>query len=214
VHLHGDGAATFGRLAGWLARVPAVVHYHDTGEGLPWFVRVLDACLAPLTARAVAISEAVAEACVRLRGISRSRVVIVPNAIEPGWAQVLPAEAREVLRQQLGIPANAPVVGTVTRFQPVKGVSLFLEAVARLRAQHPLLHAVIVGDGPERAAMEARLAALGLQACVHLVGHQQDVRPYLSLMDAALFTSSSEGFCLALLEAMAMGRACIATRVG
>lgn len=213
VHLDGDGATTFGRLAAWWAGVPAIVHYQDTAEGLPWYMRILDAALAPLTARAVAISQTVAEACVRRRRIPRARVVLVPNAVDPAWAQPVNGPVPATLRQQLGIPAEAPVIGTVTRFQPVKNVPLFLEAVARLRAQMPQVHAVVVGDGPERAMLEARIQALGLQACVHLAGYQADVRPFVSLMAVLVFTSRSEGFCLALLEAMALGKPVVVTAV-
>jgi len=68
-----------------------------------------------------------------------------------------------------------------------------------------------VGEGPDRAAIEQQIARLRLADRVHLVGFQPDVRPYLALMEVAVFSSLSEGCPNTLLEAMAMGRPIVAT---
>jgi glycosyltransferase involved in cell wall biosynthesis len=76
------------------------------------------------------------------------------------------------------------------------------------------VHTVVVGDGPERAQLEALAGQLGLADRVHLAGHQQDVRPWLAALDVLVLSSDWEGMPNALLEAMAAGLPIVATAVG
>jgi glycosyltransferase involved in cell wall biosynthesis len=76
------------------------------------------------------------------------------------------------------------------------------------------MHVVIVGEGPERARLEAQAAHLGLAEQVHFVGHQQDVRPWLAAFDVCVLSSDWEGMSNAILEAMAAGLPVVATAVG
>ena len=214
LHLHGDGAATFGRIAAWVTGTPAIVHYHDTSDRLPAYVGWLDRLLSPATARAVAISESVAEACVRVRHHAKSNISIIPNAIEQGWSCETSPQAIASLRSLLGIPSQGRVVGAVSRFRWEKDVPTTIEAVAHLVRSGADIHAVIVGEGEDRGLVEAAIKRNDLRDRVHLVGFKEDVRPYLALMEVVIFSSVTEGFGLALLEAMAMGRPVVATAVG
>ena len=214
LHLHGDGAAMFGRIAAWVTGKPAIVHYHDTSDRLPAYVDWLDRLLSPTTARAIAISESVAEACVRVRHHAKSKISVIPNAIEQGWSCETSPEAIASLRGLLGIPSQARVVGAVSRFRWEKDVPTTIEAVAHLARSGADVHAVIVGEGEDRGLVDAAIKRNDLRDRVHLVGFKDDVRPYLGLMEVVIFSSVTEGFGLALLEAMAMGRPVVATAVG
>ncbi len=214
LHLHGDGATTFGRIAAWLTGVPAIVHYHDLGQSAPKYVGWFDRALAPLATKAVAISAAVAEACVSARHIRREKVVVITNAIEEDWSQDADSGAWARLRHTLGIPKGTRVIGAVTRFRWEKDLPTMIEALALLKDSVGDWQAVIAGDGPDRKLVEQAIAQANLGDRVHLVGFQADVRPYLSLMDVSVFSSVTEGFGLALLEAMAMERPIVATAVG
>jgi glycosyltransferase involved in cell wall biosynthesis len=212
LHLHGFGATTFGRMAARITGVPAVTHHHDLEFG-PWYVPWIDRWLAPATARAIAVSRSVAEACRARRHLPLEGTVVVPNAVHDRWLAPVPAARREHLRRVLGIPPDAPVVGSVTRFDPVKDLPLLLDTIPRLRSAPPP-HLLLVGDGGGRPALERRIRELGLSRRAHCVGFQAEAQPYVALMDVVVVCSLHEGFSTALLEAMAMGRPVVATDTG
>jgi glycosyltransferase involved in cell wall biosynthesis len=118
------------------------------------------------------------------------------------------------LRDRLGLEPNAIVVGGVGRMSPEKGFHHLVESVALARAQGPNLDLVFAGDGPERHRLERDTRTLGLEGHVHFLGVQQDPRPVYAAMDVFALPSLEEGSPNALLEAMACGRAVVATRVG
>jgi glycosyltransferase involved in cell wall biosynthesis len=76
------------------------------------------------------------------------------------------------------------------------------------------LHLVVVGDGPERPALEAQTSSLGLASKVTFLGHREDARRWLSAADAYVSSSVSEGISLTILEGMSAGLPVIATAVG
>jgi glycosyltransferase involved in cell wall biosynthesis len=214
LHLHGDGATTFGRIAARMSQVPAIAHYHDTAEGVPAYVRWMDRLLASSTARAVAISQAVSQACQSVRRLKPEQIAVIPNAIDLDWAQELDQARVGQLREELGLRPGARVIGSVTRFRWEKDVPTTLRALERLDTSVFDWQAVIIGDGPDRSSLEKMAKQLGMSQRVKLAGFQPNVRPYLALMDVAVFSSATEGFGLALLEAMAAGRPIVATAVG
>ena len=214
IHAQGYGATIFGRIAGILTGVPTMIQHHDTDKRYVLWIGWVDKLLAPCTAKAIAVSEAVAAFCVRYRHIPQASIVVIPNVTEVDWTQDLSAGRLAELRQSLRIPLEAAVVGSVTRFGVQKDVSSFLHAAGLLRWTRRDCYFVLVGDGQDRAEVAREIAALGLTDRIRLVGFQADVRPYLALMDVAAFTSRTEGFGIALLEAMAMERPVVATAVG
>jgi glycosyltransferase involved in cell wall biosynthesis len=147
-------------------------------------------------------------------GIAASRISIRHNSVVP---IVLPGpQERMALRQSLGIPADTPVVLAIGRLSSEKGHRDLLDALALLRRNHPALrfHAVIVGDGPERARLIQQADDLGVSGRLLFAGHQQDVRPYYGLADVFVLPSYSEGSPNVLLEAMSAGLPIVATAVG
>ena len=108
---------------------------------------------------------------------------------------------------------SSPVVGTVARLAPEKGIDRLLQAFSWVRAVTGAA-LVIVGDGPERPRLEALAAELGLADAVEFAGYTSDVETALARMDVFALASRSEGIPLALLEAMAAGLPVVATRVG
>jgi glycosyltransferase involved in cell wall biosynthesis len=103
----------------------------------------------------------------------------------------------------------------VGRLAAVKGVLVLLDALVKARTAHPDLRLVLVGDGPERPRIVARVAELGLQACVEFAGYrtQDEVANLLAGADAFVLPSFAEGVPVVLMEAMASGLPVIATRV-
>lgn len=137
------------------------------------------------------------------------KVRLIPNGISLG--HFTPRDGNPELRRRLGIPAEAVVVGAVGSLRPVKNYGRLLEACA---AAGPGIHLLLVGDGQERQALEARAARPDLAGRVHLAGHQADPAPYLRVMDVFALSSDTEQMPVSLLEAMASSLPAVATDVG
>jgi GalNAc-alpha-(1->4)-GalNAc-alpha-(1->3)-diNAcBac-PP-undecaprenol alpha-1,4-N-acetyl-D-galactosaminyltransferase len=122
------------------------------------------------------------------------RAVVMPNPI---LTPVVTADAPPFL------PANSLVA--VGRLHPQKGFDLLIQAFAQVHQLHPAWQLTILGEGEERAALEAMRDRLGLQDCVHLPGRVTNVNDYLAQADLYVMSSRFEGFPMALCEAMAVG---------
>ncbi|MBX3730363.1 MAG: glycosyltransferase family 4 protein [Candidatus Sumerlaeia bacterium] len=138
----------------------------------------------------------------------------LPVAVIRNGVRVTPSTARGVVRSELGVSDVDPVIVTVGRLVPVKGHDVLLDAVAEAHRRGVRPHVVLVGDGPLRMALEQQGRALGLERYVHLVGETVEPERWLAAGDLFVLPSRSEGLPNALLEAMAHGLPCIATRVG
>jgi glycosyltransferase involved in cell wall biosynthesis len=103
-----------------------------------------------------------------------------------------------------------PIVLTVARLDQQKGHTVLFEAIREL----PDVLFVLAGDGPERAVLEAKARELGIDDRVVLLGHRSDIRDLLAACDLFVLPSNYEALGLAVLEAMAAGRAVVATAVG
>jgi glycosyltransferase involved in cell wall biosynthesis len=125
------------------------------------------------------------------------------------------AETREQLRRRYGFPLDAFIVITVGQLRPEKQQTDLVQAAAAVASRGLPIHAVLVGDGDERGAIERCIADLGVRDKVHLAGAADEVRPFLKLADAFVLTSAwGETFSNAALEAMAMGLPVILSRIG
>ncbi len=116
------------------------------------------------------------------------------------------------LRQELGLPDDVPVVGSVAILTPIKDFPTQLAAMERVLERHPQAVLVIAGDGPERAALERAFAHLGQS--VRFLGHRSDIPDLLRGCDILLQTSTSEGFSNTILQAMATALPVVVTAVG
>ena len=137
--------------------------------------------------------------------LSTEHVVVIHNGVDAPRS-VLPAGA---LRRELGIPADAPVVGAVARLASQKRLDLLLRAVAHLEG----VRCVLAGDGSERAALERLADELGIRGRVVFLGHREDVGDVLAALDLFVVTSHVEGMSNAMLEALAAGVPVVSTPV-
>jgi glycosyltransferase involved in cell wall biosynthesis len=145
-------------------------------------------------------------------GFPSSRVGVIHNGIDPGRQ---PDEGERMrARKTLGFGADAFLVGSVARLDPVKDLKTLIAAYARLHTHPGHAALVLVGDGEERAALEACARDLGVAGGVHFVGYRADIRHLLAAFDVYVNSSVSEGVSLTILEAMATGLPVVATRVG
>ncbi|QFG23684.1 glycosyltransferase [Actinomadura sp. WMMB 499] len=214
VHTHLYRACVYGRLAARLAgtgpgrpapRVIATEHSLGDGqiEGRPTTrgVRALYLATERLGSLTIAVSPTVAH---RLHawGVAPARVEVVPNAVDAPAFAFDPAR-RASTRAALGIAPDEPVVGAVGRLVCTKRFDLLVDALAR-----PALDAarlLIVGDGPQRYALERLAAARGVAGRVVLAGATADVPGALAAMDVLAAPSVQETFGLGVLEGLAAG---------
>jgi glycosyltransferase involved in cell wall biosynthesis len=127
----------------------------------------------------------------------------------------VPPETAAAMRRSLGIAGDAMVLLSVGRLSKEKGHADFLRALALMRdAGEREPEVLLVGDGPERAALEALCAELRLHDSVHFPGHQADVRPFYGVADLFVLPSHSEGSPNVLLEAIDADVPIVATAVG
>jgi glycosyltransferase involved in cell wall biosynthesis len=165
----------------------------------------------------VTVSATTADAMCEKQGIPRKRISVIPNGIA-----VLTnldcadssTPAREELRRGLKLLVDGFVIGSVGRFAPEKNYPLLVGAFAAFHRRHPESCLVLVGDGPERGAIETAIKAAGIESACRLPGMQSDVAPWLQAMDLFCLTSLTEGVSVALLEAGAYGVPAVATAVG
>ena len=147
-------------------------------------------------------------------GVSASRIVTIPNFLDPEAFEPIPAADRRRMLDELGVPEDAFVVGIVARLSLVKDHATLLRAIASLRDQIPALHCVLIGDGPERPHLEALADSLGIRGLVHFAGERTQPPNLHGLFDVSVLCSTSEAFPNSVLEAMAAARPVVATDVG
>ena len=220
VHTHTAKAGTLGRLAAILAGVPVRVHtFHGhvfDGYFSPAKTRAflaIERTLARRTQRILTVSDHVRDELLAL-GIGRpGQVSVVPLGLDLD-PFTRADELRGALRRELGVAADAPLVGIVARLVPIKAHEVFLDAAARIAERVPACRFVVVGDGERRAALEALAARSGLGERVHFLGWRADLARIHADLDVMLLTSRNEGSPVALIEAMAAGLPVVATAVG
>jgi glycosyltransferase involved in cell wall biosynthesis len=140
--------------------------------------------------------------------------VTIPNFLDEEAFEPIPVPERRRMLHELGVPEGAFVIGIVARLSPVKDHGTLLRAIASLRDRIPSLHCVLVGDGPERGAIEALATSLGIRDVVHLAGERTQPPNLHGLFDVSVLCSTTEAFPNSVLEAMAAARPVVATDVG
>jgi glycosyltransferase involved in cell wall biosynthesis/peptidoglycan/xylan/chitin deacetylase (PgdA/CDA1 family) len=212
VHTHAFTAASWGRAAAAIARVPAIVaHEHSAFSLESPLRRLVDRMLALWTSRWVAVSETLARDLVRLERLPLPRLVVVRNGAS--WRSATPDAVRRTRRELVGDPATE-LLGTVGRLERRKGLEVLLEAFERLASRRPGLALALVGDGPLHQELEDEVKRRGISDRVCLPGRREDVAAVLGAFDVFALSSHTEGLSIALLEAALAGCPIVATDVG
>ncbi len=211
LHAYLLGPNLIGGVAGRLAGVKVIVAakrsvdaYESLGERLlnRWGLR--------LATHVTAVSEEVAASAVAL-GIPRLKITVIPNGVD---VERFGRSGGAVPEPLLSLPRERVVVGSVGCLAARKDYGVLLEAFARVHAQRPEAVAVVLGDGPQRAALERRAHELGLNGSVLFAGERLDVDRWLPHFHLFALSSREEGIPNAVLEAMAAGRPVVATAAG
>ena len=215
VHSHSGvwlKAARAARLAG----VPVTVHTeHGRPDPIPVTDRLIDNQASRWTDVVIAVSEPLAGVLRRQVMHEPWRVRVVVNGVDV--EQFRRTSDQAGLREELGIPSDAFVIGSIGRLEPVKNYGLALRAFARLRERPeggPRTMLVFVGDGSERAILEAFAAERIHDDRVRFLGWRADADRFYGIFDLFTLTSRSEGTSISLLEAMSSGVCPVVTDVG
>jgi glycosyltransferase involved in cell wall biosynthesis len=220
VHTHTSKAGFVGRLAARIARAPGVIHqphghifYGYYGAGWTALFIALERLAAGWTDRIVTLTDrGTAEHLAR--GIGRpEQYVSIPSGV-PTERLRASAPPRAEARARLQLDQNAFVVMGLGRLIHIKGFDLAVRALPRVSAAISTTRLVLVGDGPERPALERLAASLGVADRVRMPGETTEVASHLVAADAVVVPSRNEGMGRVLVEAMALGRAVVATAVG
>ena len=220
VHTHKAKAGALGRLAARLCGVPVVVHtFHGHvlhgyfGKWKSRFFIWIERRMAKLSDKIIAVSEQVKEDLLQYKIAPAEKIEVVPLGLElDKFAQ----KGRNCggLRNELGLPANCPLVGIVARLVPIKGIPTFLAAAKHVLETLPGTHFIIAGDGELREELENKARDWGLSQNVHFLGFRPDTENIYSDLDVLVLTSYNEGSPVCLIEGLAAGCAVAALNAG
>lgn len=218
VHTHSSKAGVLGRLAAFHEAVPIIVHsVHGFGFGAHQWLPVRTAFLAmeklaaAKTTAFVAVSRENLETGVCLGLFPREKATVIRSGVDlMAFSQ---ATGGQAVREELGIPAQAPVVLQVSCFKPQKAPERFVELAARLSPAFPQAHFLLVGDGELRGCLERLRQRWGLDTRLHLLGWRRDIPRLLAAAQVVTLTSRFEGLPRVLVEARCAGVPVVAMAV-
>lgn len=151
----------------------------------------------------------------RERGLRPAADEVIYNGIDTDWyTDTHPSAEKLTVRRAFGFSAEDFVIGICSGLRPEKAHGDLLAAIAKLRAQGIPAKALLIGDGPERPAIERTIARLALHEQVGITGFREDVRPFICACDVMTLVSHSETFSLAALESMSLGKPLVMSDMG
>lgn len=200
----------------WLMGVPVRIgSHHGRIQNAPRWLEWLHGRLinSQVATALVAVSSRVKELAVTGEGIRPERVTLIPNGVTLPPDGAYPQEQIDHIRQIFDIHPDAPVLISVGRLSRQKGHRYLLEAMPSVLERFPHVVFLLVGDGPQRADLEQQARHLGVETSARFLGTRDDVYHLLAAADVFVLPSVSEGMPMALLEALGMGVAVVASNL-
>jgi len=205
-------ANSYGRAASWLAGVPQIVASERCVDRWKrWPEHLVDRVLSRCSKQVVVNSPGVLDYCWR-HGLPKNQGVIIPNGV-PDLNGSVPAWTRAELLAELGLPANAQLIGAVGRLWPQKRIHDLIWAADLLKVIRPEPHLLILGDGPQWDALHRYRRQIEIEDRVHFLGARNDVARILPHLLCLWLGSGYEGQPNCILEAMIAGRPVVATDI-
>ncbi|HPP11786.1 MAG TPA: glycosyltransferase family 4 protein [bacterium] len=198
----------FGRLSGRLSRVPVVISsQRSTDPWRRWYHWWLDKVTVRWCQAIISNCYAGQKILVKKQVAPEEKIEVIPNGVEIRQVRPWPEEA-------LGLQAGELAVVTVGNLRPAKGQTDLLLAASEVFKKKERVKFFIVGEGPLRQELETRVRELKIDSRVKLLGFQKDPLGIVAACDIFVLPSLWEGCPVSLLEAMSLGKPCVATRVG
>jgi glycosyltransferase involved in cell wall biosynthesis len=214
VHTHQIGTLFYAGPAALWARIGVVVHTEHGKEryAQQFRTRLLGRFAGRFTSIFFCLTQDMAAAVRASRIVPDRKIRVIFNGIET--AQFMQPHDVQGTRRRLGIPEDAPVIGTVGRLTEIKRQDVLIRGFALLNKKYPVAHLLLVGEGPLRADLENLAGACGVRDSVHFAGYQSPTAPFIQAMTIFALTSRSEGMPQAAIEAAVSGLPIVASRVG
>jgi len=211
IHAHNVAPLAYAGVATRLGRRPVMVYSeHNQIYSASAASKLKFRYYLHLADHLVAVSHDLSGTLVREARVRR-RIRVLHNGIDGARFRRLDGAP---VRAELGLAAGERLVGTGVVLSEQKGIRYLLEAAGQVVSSRPEVRFAIAGDGPLRGELEQRASALGLDDKVAFLGYRADMPEVISALDVYVLPSLWEGLPLALLEAMAIGKPIVATRVG
>jgi glycosyltransferase involved in cell wall biosynthesis len=224
-------ANVIGRIAGKMSGIPVISSIHSPDHSpdawryaLPvsplkrWPIWLLDRWTAQFGGeRLLAVSEHVRRNAHERLGFPLERIDLLYNPVDIDQFQSGDSSRRQKLLEELRLPEGSFILLNVARVLPLKGLQYAIRALPAVREKYPGAHLVSVGAvGDQRwlSILEAEAASLGVGRYIRFLGERRDIPDLLRCCDLFVFPSLYEGLGISLIEAMASGRACVASRTG
>ena len=221
VHTHTSKAGIHGRLAAWLAGVPLIVHtphghvfYGHFGKLMTTIFILLERLFATFTSKIITLTERGTDEHLQFGVGRREQFVAIPSGVD---LERLYARSIDptVGKAQLGLSPACLLVGTVGKIVPIKGHQTLISAAAEVIHVFPSVHFVIVGEGPLESELQRQVKMLSLQDHVHFVkAWGEEAWTWIASFDLFVLPSLNEGMGRVLIEAMALAKPVVASRVG
>ena len=211
VHSQTYNAHTYAIPAARLAGAAAILHQQKTLEGMRRHRMMMMRRMTRLAHRTIALSEKTRAEMASTFRLPDARTAVIPNVVDP--EEFHPAGDRATLRRELGLDPEKFLIGSVGSLNEVKNHPATLRMLARLRKDGHSGNAILLGEGKERANLEALRCELGLDDCLDLPGNRRPVAPWLQALDLVVHPSHWEGQPLALLQAAACKLPIVASRI-
>lgn len=218
IHTHSPFPSSVARIVAPRGELHGIVHTeHSLPGSRNWLTRVANRLTYPRCDVVASVSLVVKREVDRGRFLTPKSSRLIYGGIGEAALATVAQDRVDAVRRELSIPDEDQVVGNVAHLRAQKGHDLWLRTAARVLGTRPNTTFVIVGREKQpgyQQELEGLAERLGISERVRFAGFQPDPYPFLAAFDVFLMTSEFEGFPIALVEAMAMGRAVVSTDVG
>jgi glycosyltransferase involved in cell wall biosynthesis len=217
VHTHSTKAGVLGRIAAALAGTPIVVHtlhslvFHDFQ---PWLLnralRLVKKMMAPLTHHFISVSDIVRQNAIAAGIDDAEKFCTIYSGMELDWFLNAAGDPAKV-REEFGIPLDAPVVGKVARLFNMKGHDQLFDAAPEIVKRNPHVRFLLIGDGILQEHLQRRADAMGIRENFVFAGliPRERIPQMIAAMDVVVHTSLREGLARVLPQGLAMGKPCV-----
>jgi glycosyltransferase involved in cell wall biosynthesis len=220
VHTHTSKAGLLGRWAAKMVGVPIIVHtphghvfYGHFGPLLSRFFVIMERLTASITDRMVALTEAEGNDYNTLSVCNPDKMVTIHSGVDIARYAAARVDIEEKKRS-LGLNPKELVVGTVGWLLPIKGPMYLLKAMAPIWQSYPDIKLVFVGKGDLEEKLRLKASLMGVSDKVEFLGWRDDIPEIMQLLDIFVLPSLNEGMGRVLVEAMAAGKAIVASNTG
>ena len=221
IHTHNSKAGFIGRLAARLAGVPVIIHtvhgfaFHD--QEPIWrqvLFRALESAASRWCDKMIFISQPLIDWALRERIVNKDKIIKIYSGIELDQFQPVTKDIKNQIRTKWGLGPHDSVIGIVSKLWEGKGHAVLIEAFQEIKNRINEAKLVIVGEGYLQDHLSDLVQRYGLNESVLFTGFQKNVSEIIATFDVAILPSFFEGMGRVLLEAMAMEKPVVASRVG